>query len=116
MVDVVLVILFLLLLVRGWFRGFVREGMDLAGLVSPELLDLGRSMGFADMVASAAWLDVAVPDYLVDRTREQPRWEGVSVSGVQFIPLKECIIENLGLSDSSPWLVTLYRVQRSGSD
>lgn len=33
MIDVVVVALFALVLVRGWFRGFVREGMDLAGLI-----------------------------------------------------------------------------------
>lgn len=33
MVDVLLIAGFGLLLVRGWFRGFVREAMDLAGLI-----------------------------------------------------------------------------------
>src|SRR3990172_1126004 len=33
MIDVVALLLLGVLLVRGWLRGFVREGMDLAGLV-----------------------------------------------------------------------------------
>lgn len=33
MIDVLVVALFLFLLVRGWYRGFVREAMDLTGLL-----------------------------------------------------------------------------------
>ncbi len=33
MVDAVIVVLFLLLALRGWSRGFVREGLDVVGLV-----------------------------------------------------------------------------------
>jgi len=36
--DLFLVVAFLLLMVRGWFRGFVREAMDLAGLIVGTLL------------------------------------------------------------------------------
>jgi len=38
MLDTVIVLVFALILVRGWFRGFVREAMDLVGLIIGTIL------------------------------------------------------------------------------
>ena len=87
-----------------------RRVLDLMGLVSPELLDLGHELGFEEMVASGAWLDVTVPDYLVDRTEGSPRWAGRTVRGVHFELLRTCEIAGVGLREPQPWTVALYRL------
>jgi hypothetical protein len=89
-----------------------RRVLDLMGLVSPELLSLGRRMGFPAMVESGAWLAVTVPDYLVDRTEGAPRWVGRTVQGVHFTLLRSCEIAGVGLQEPQPWTVALYRLER----
>jgi hypothetical protein len=95
-----------------------RRVLDLMGLVSPEILELGREMGFQEMVASGDWLhagagpgEVAdVPDYFLDRSEGMPRWAGRTVHGIRFELLDTCIIEGVGLTESQPWTVALYRL------
>jgi len=95
-----------------------RRVLDLMGLVSPEMMVLGRRMGFQEMVASGAWLQVDAgpgesrrrPDYFVDRSEGMPRWAGRTLHGVRFELLDSCIIEGLGLSEPQPWTVALYRL------
>jgi len=94
--------------------GSDREILDLMGLVSPEVLALGLEMGFAEMVDSGAWLalgpDGAPPAYFVDRSDEGPRWAGRTVNGVRFELLNSCVINGVGLRESQPWTVSLYRL------
>lgn len=94
----------------GWSSE--RRIVDLAGLVSPELLDLGRARGFPEMIESGAWLDVVRPDYLVDRTDGPPRWDGRVVRGVTFTRLRDCVVPGLGVTEPQRWTVTLYRLDR----
>jgi hypothetical protein len=90
--------------------GSQRQVLDLMGLVSPQILDLGREMGFADMVASGDWLTVATPDYLVDRTDGAPRWPGVQKHGWGFELLRTCQIAGVGLREPQTWTIALYRL------
>ncbi len=79
---------------------------------------MGREMGFQEMVASGDWLlagagpgeSVDAPDYFLDRSEGMPRWEGRTVHGIRFELLDTCIIEGLGLTESQPWTVALYRL------
>ena len=95
-----------------------RRVLDLMGLVSPEILDLGREMGFQEMVVSGDWLRVGVrpgkaavaPDYFVDRSEGLPRWDGRTLHGIRFELLDTCTIEGVGLSEPQPWTVALYRL------
>ncbi len=91
-----------------------REVLDLMGLVSPEVLALGLEMGFEEMVTSGAWLKLGPdghhPDYFVDRAEGEPRWAGRTVHGVHFELLQSCIIDGVGLRESQPWTVALYRL------
>lgn len=95
-----------------------RRVLDLMGLVSPEILELGLEMGFQEMVASGDWLragarpgeTVSAPDYLVDRSEGLPRWKGRTVHGIRFELLDTCIIEGVGLTAPGPWTVALYRL------
>jgi hypothetical protein len=94
-----------------------RHILDLMGLVSPEILRMGREMGFQDLVESGAWLHARDPagrrpDYLVDRTAGPPRWAGASVRGVTFELLDTCVIQGVGLREPQPWTIALYRLRR----
>jgi len=62
-----------------------RQVLDLMGLVSPEVLHLGATMGFAEMVESGDWLlletDGRRASYFVDRSQGEPRWPDRTVHG-----------------------------------
>lgn len=95
----------------GWASE--RRVLDLMGLVSPEILELGSRMGFAEMVASGAWLGAPGPDrpgWLVDRSEAGPRFAGRVIDGVRFELLDSCIIHGVGLREPQPWTVALYRL------
>lgn len=94
----------------GWASE--RRVVDLYGLVSPELVAIGREQGFPAMVASGAWLEVVVPDYLVDRTDGPARWAGRRERGVAFTPLDACTLPGLGVTEPQTWTVTLYELTR----
>lgn len=92
-----------------------RQVLDLMGLVSPEILALGSEIGFQKMVESGDWLvapgRTAPPDYFVDRAEEPARWAGRTVHGVRFELLRSCTLDGVGLRESQPWTVALYRLE-----
>ena len=93
-----------------------RQVLDLMGLVSPEILDLGPEMGFQEMVDSGAWLQVAGrerrtgPITWSTAARARRAGTGRTVTGVRFELLDTCIIEGVGLREPQPWTVALYRL------
>ncbi len=93
-----------------------RRVLDLMGLVSPEVLAVGRNLGFQEMVNSGAWLEIPAtasggpPDYFVDRSEGAPRWAGRTVRGVRFELLDTCEIHGVGLREPQTWTVALYRL------
>ena len=90
-----------------------RRVLDLMGLVSPPVRELGRRQGFAAMVESGAWLAAEPgrpPSFLVDRTDGPPRWAGRTVRGVRFELLRTCELAGVGLRERQPWTVALYRL------
>jgi hypothetical protein len=95
----------------GWHSE--RRILDLMGLVSPGILELGRGMGFAEMVESGVWVRGAggpAPTYCVDRSLGGPRWSGRTVGGVRFVLLETCTMQGVGLREPEPWTVALYRL------
>jgi len=87
--------------------------LDLMGLVSPEIMVLGREMGFEPMVASGRWLRASgdrPPQWFVDRTDGPPRWDGRVVDGVRFDLADTCVIHGVGLREAQDWTVALYRL------
>jgi len=98
-----------------------RHVLDLMGLVSPEILAIGRREGFEAMVESGAWLSATTPDgrpptYLVDRNLGPPRWAGRTVRGVNFALIDTCSIAGVGLREPQVWTVALYRLSRISQD
>lgn len=118
--------------IAGWLRGNMTAGqtvaaldigavgyhsgqrvLDLMGLVSPPVRELGRRQGFEAMVASGAWLLAEPghpPAYLVDRTDGPPRWGDRTVEGFRFELLRTCRLSGVGLREKQPWTVALYRL------
>jgi len=94
----------------GWVSN--RKIIDLAGLVSPEILELGRNVGFETMVASGAWLGATKPDYVYDRTDGPPRWDGVTLHGIKFELIRQCTVQGVGLRESKPMIYALYKLER----
>lgn len=95
----------------GWASE--RRVLDLMGLVSPEIMELGRSMGFDAMVESGVWLRPEHgdrPGWLVDRSEGAPRWAGRTVGGVTFELVDTCTLRGVGLREPQPWTVALYRL------
>ncbi|MBE0566204.1 MAG: hypothetical protein IH621_09620 [Krumholzibacteria bacterium] len=95
----------------GWASE--RRVLDLMGLVSPEIRDLGRTLGFAEMIESGAWLGAPGPDrprWLVDRAAEGARFDGRVIGGVRFELVETCVIRGVGLREPQPWTVALYRL------
>lgn len=90
-----------------------RRVLDLMGLVSPPVRALGREQGFEAMVESGAWLRAEPahpPACLVDRTDGPPRWDGRVVEGFRFELVRTCEMPGVGLRESRPWTVALYRL------
>ena len=58
MIDLVILVFLGLLLARGWTRGFVREAMDLVGLVIGTILAFRLGPAFGSIVAAMAVLNV----------------------------------------------------------
>ncbi len=98
----------------GWASE--RRILDLAGLVSPEILELGREMGFERMVADGVWLEAARPDYVYDRTAGAPRWDGRRWHGVRFDLIDSCVVAGIGLREPQPWTYALYEVTPDPGD
>jgi hypothetical protein len=99
--------------------GSDRHVLDLMGLVSPEILDMGRQMGFHEMVESGIWLrseqkEGRVPAWFVDRTEGPPRWDGHVIRGVAFELVDTCTIHGVGLTEPQDWTVAIYRLGRVG--
>ncbi len=95
--------------------GSDRRVLDLMGLVSPDIMVMGRQMGFAEMVESGLWLrndhrHGPVPRWFVDRHEGPPRWDGKTVRGVTFELIDTCTIHGVGLREQQDWTVATYRL------
>jgi hypothetical protein len=93
---------------------------DLMGLVSPEIMAMGREMGFEAMVESGIWLrgldgEAPPPTWFVDRSLGPPRWDGRTVRGVTFELVDTCTIRGVGLREPEDWTVATYRLRPRSS-
>ncbi len=96
--------------------GSDRRVLDLMGLVSPEIMAIGRQVGFQEMVASGLWLRNDLrpgrpPDWFVDRWEGAPRWAGRTVHGVFFELVDTCVMRGVGLREGQDWTIATYRLR-----
>ena len=85
-----------------------RRVLDLAGLVSPELLPIVNRYPIEEIAERLLFAPVARPEYLVDRHRDPERLAG-RMDGT-FEPLRSCRVEGLGVRSPEPVTYTLYRL------
>jgi len=96
--------------------GSDRPVLDLMGLVSPEIMLLGRQVGFQHLVESGLWLrneyreNAPCPTWFVDRTAGPPRWDGRTLRGVRFELVDTCVIHGVGLTEPQDWTIASYRL------
>jgi hypothetical protein len=88
----------------GYYSG--RRVLDLAGLISPELVPLVNEHPIDEIAGGLLFAGVARPDYLVDRHPEAERLAG-EMAGT-FEPLRSCRIEGLGVGPAPT--LPLYRL------
>jgi hypothetical protein len=101
--------------------GSDRKVLDLMGLVSPEIMAIGRQAGFQEMVASGLWLrpdlrQGPVPEWFVDRWLGPPRWQDQTIHGVHFELVDTCALGGVGLREPEAWTVALYRLREVAAD
>jgi len=99
--------------------GSDRVVLDLMGLVSPEIMVMGRQMGFQEMVDSGLWLrndhrQGPPPRWFVDRHEGLPRWDGKTMHGITFELVDTCTIHGVGLRETQDWTVSTYRLVPEG--
>ena len=85
-----------------------RRVIDLAGLVTPELLPLVNAHPIEDIAAGLLFADTVRPAYLVDRHPEPERLAGAFDGALE--PVQWCRIEGLGVRSPAPIAYTLYRL------
>lgn len=90
----------------GYYSG--RRVLDLAGLVSPELLPIVNEHPIDEIAARLLFARTSRPEYLVDRYPEPERLAGAQ--GGTFEPISWCRIEGLGVRSPQPVTYTLYRL------
>jgi hypothetical protein len=85
-----------------------RRVIDLAGLVTPELLPLVNAHPIEDIAAGLLFADIVRPAYLVDRHPEPERLGGAFGGALELV--QWCRIEGLGVRSPAPIAYTLYRL------
>lgn len=90
MIDFLLGLYLAALFLRGWMRGFVKEALDLAGLV------IGVAVAFR--------VSAPLGEFLADRFDVSPEWARVGAGIVLFV------IVGLGMALLARWLGTLMRL------
>ncbi len=85
-----------------------RRVIDLAGLVTPELVPIVDEHPIDEIAAELLFAGRFRPEYLVDRSPEPERLAGAF--GGTFEPLQWCRIEGLGVRSPEPIIYTLYRL------
>jgi hypothetical protein len=85
--------------------------LDLGGLIEPRVQALVQRLGYDEMLASAAFLDVGDADFVIDRSLEPARFAGHTSRGRRWQALRTTTIANLGLARPGPYYYTLYALE-----
>lgn len=96
--------------------GADRPVLDLMGLVSPDIMTIGRQVGFQAMLENGLWLRDEhrlgpLPAWFVDRHEGAPRWDGRTLHGVTFELVDTCTIRGVGLRETQDWTVATYALR-----
>jgi hypothetical protein len=92
----------------GYYSG--RRVLDLAGLVSPEMIPLVDRLSIQEIAAGLAFAPLARPDYLIDRHSTPGRLDGAMNGVFEQLPLEPCAIQGLGVRAPETIYYTGYRL------
>jgi hypothetical protein len=92
----------------AWFSE--RRVIDLAGLVTPQMVPLLDQRPQEDVVSDFGFAAFARPDYLVDRGARANELRESSPWGSSLEPLGNAAVPNLGIARPGERVYTFYRV------
>jgi hypothetical protein len=93
-----------------------RKVLDLAGLVTPEMVPLLQKEQPEDIAANFSFVAVGRPDFLVDRALRPYELSERSRYGPALIPLGHASVPNLGIARPGAVVYSFYRVDWAAYD
>lgn len=93
-----------------------RKVLDLAGLVTPEMVPLLHKEQPEDIAANFSFVAVGRPDFLVDRALRPYELSERSRYGAALIPLGHASVPNLGIARPGAVVYSFYRVDWAAYD
>ncbi|HEY6195969.1 MAG TPA: hypothetical protein VI504_13085, partial [Candidatus Eisenbacteria bacterium] len=93
-----------------------RRVMDLAGLVTPELVPILDRMPEEDATARFEFARIARPDFLVDRAARAWDMERRSPWSAALVPLGHASLPNLGVARPGEAVYSFYRIDWAAYD
>ncbi len=85
--------------------------LDLGGLVDPRVQTIVDTQGYDRMLESGSFLDLGVPDFIVDRSPERERYAGHVTRSLHWRPLRTGAVRGLGISRPQTYYYTLYALE-----
>jgi hypothetical protein len=92
----------------GYYSG--RRVVDLAGLVTPEVVPLLAQEEQSEMIANLRFASFARPEYLVDRAPRPFDLLGRSPYAAALVPIGQASVPNLGIARPDSAVYTIYRI------
>lgn len=87
-----------------------RRVLDMAALVSPEMIPLVDRYSIHEIAAGLRFADLAQPTYLIDRDARPARLDGAMQGVFELLPLEPCAIEGLGVRLPGTIYYSAYRL------
>jgi hypothetical protein len=85
--------------------------LDLGGLVDPRVQTIVDTQGYDAMLETGSFLDLGVPDFVVDRSPVRERYAGHVTRGLHWRPLRTGAVRGLGISRPQTYYYTLYALE-----
>jgi hypothetical protein len=93
-----------------------RRVVDLAGLVTPQMVPILRRMPAEDAIARFEFASFARPDYVVDRAPRAWDLTRRSAWSAALVPLGHASLPNLGVARPAPAVYSFYRIDWTAYD
>ena len=93
-----------------------RRVVDLAGLVTPQMVPILRRMPAEDAIARFEFASFARPDYVVDRAPRAGDLQRRSAWSAALVPLGHASLPNLGVARPAPAVYSFYRIDWAAYD
>ena len=85
--------------------------LDLGGLVDPRVQTMVDAQGYDAMLETGSFLDLGLPDFVVDRSPERERFAGHVTRDLHWRALRTGAVRGLGISRPQTYYYTLYALE-----